>query len=162
MDKLQKFVKREDIPSEAIREDLSEPEMLKLINEQNENAQDVCCGLNGNNGYLSRELETLDPEVVVPLGLDCSKKLLDLYGLSNPWSTFTSSITSGDTISGQVCIQGHEAPFEIIPALHPGQGFTHADNDLREACKYAQDADGEKKSYYQQFAKDLEKHLPSV
>lgn len=115
-------------------------------------AQKKCCGINDSRSYLAEELAAVDPDCVVSLGESATSLLLKVYHHEPTWEPhFSAEVTRGPSSSGLRDLDSHSAPFEIIPAPHPGQGFTHISNEyvIDHGCST------DRRNYYRQFAIDL-------
>lgn len=133
---------------------------LRKCNEQQdasddemEEIQERCCGVASNSeGYIRRELRALSPDIVITLAEDTFEKTADLYNVDPPQAKNYSVMTvSGDTPSGMRPIDVPDQTFQIIPAPHPGQGWSHAHKALEKEGR----GFSSKRDYYAQLAEDV-------
>jgi uracil-DNA glycosylase len=121
-------------------------------------ARDHCCGTSGHDGYLREELATLKPEYVVVLGEIAFEKATELYQLNPQWKdVYSKEIARGDPPTG-LRILDVDKKFTLIPAPHPGQGWSHLPNEVKE---HNHGYDGKKKNWFKQYAIDLLDHIES-
>lgn len=133
---------------------------LRKCNEQQgasddemEEIQERCCGVNSDSeGYLRRELKALSPDIVITLAEDTFEKMADLYDVTPPQARNYSALTvSGDSPSGMRPVNVPNQTFQLIPAPHPGQGWSHANDALGEKGRDF----SSKRDYYAQLAEDV-------
>jgi uracil-DNA glycosylase len=124
----------------------------ELEEGDNGTARDHCCGINGHDGYLREELDTMDPEYVVVLGEVAFEKTTELYQLNPQWSdVYSREVAKGDSATGLRMLDVGES-FTLIPAPHPGQGWSHLPDEVKE---HNHGYDGKKKNWFKQYAIDL-------
>lgn len=152
---LRELVEQGNISPESLRFDIDEKAALDDMSEENEKAQSLCCGVDRDTGFLHDELNALSPEAVISVGKTATKNLLNIYDSSDKLGTFTQTTTSGELPSGINPIEAPNAPFDIVPALHPSLGFNHADEQFRESLESVHESGNQKEGYYKQFGADF-------
>lgn len=128
---------------------------LRKCNEirggDNEKARKQCCGLGEYQGYLREELEAVDPNYVVTLGVPGFKKFQRLFDIEDLGSgSYSEEFARGDFDSGVRVLKSNDpaVEFTVFPAPHPDpRGAQYVYNRL--------EADVDTRGYFELLGRDI-------
>jgi hypothetical protein len=132
---------------------------LRKCNEirggDNEEARKQCCGLSEHQGYLREELEAVDPDYVVTLGVPGFKKFQQLFDIEDlgPRS-YTEEFAGGDFESGLRVLRSNDPDieFSVFPAPHPDpRGAQYVYNRL--------EINVDTRGYFELFGRDILRYI---
>jgi len=127
----------------------------ELVDGDNEAARDQCCGTGEFEGYLREELETVDPNYVITLGVPGFKKFSELFDIEDLGPDLPSKeFTKGSYDSGLRVLssRNENIDFKVFPAPHPDpRGARWVYNRL--------DIEVDTRGYYKLFAEDVLRYI---
>lgn len=123
----------------------------ELVDGNNEAARKQCCGIDKFEGYLREELETVDPNYVITLGVPGFEKFAQLFDIEELGPDIASKeFAKGSYDSGLRVLNSRDKniDFKLFPAPHPDpRGARWVYNRL--------DVDVDTRGYYKLFAEDV-------